>query len=330
MITLTLLFINPDSAKESAKNGLLLAGNVIIPTLFPFLVCTLIIYKSRALNALPFPKKIKHLKDNFIIFLLSNLGGYPTGSKLINEKFENGEISNTDAELLLFCSINSGPAFSILAVGGGILKSYKLGIILYASQFLSSFLIFLIISRKFSQEISLINQKENSFVDIFVSSVSDSSYAMLNISGYIVVCSTFLGILKSCDIPDFFNKSVNYTLEISNAILTTNNVYILAIILSFASFSIIFQVLSISKAFSPSIFKIILSRLIHSYFSVTFTYIILKILELNVQTMGNISEKIIFADNSVVLTLLLLLTIIAFICSVDSKKYCGKISADIF
>lgn len=325
-----LLFSNLQIAKESAKNGMMLAGNVIIPSLFPFLVCTLIIYKYKALDIITFPKKFKHLKDYFIIFLLSNIGGYPIGAKLISEKFLNNEISRKDAELLLFCSINSGPAFSILTVGEGVVGSVKLGVIIYISQLFSALLMFLILSKKFSMEILTSLNNKKAFTEIFVESVSESSVAMLNICGYIVICSTILGIVNSTNINLLFKRLLNCTMEISNAVLSTRNVYILVIILSFASFSIIFQVLSICRCFAPSFIKIIISRIIHSVLSVGFTFIILKIFPQNIETIGNIKNNIAVGNNSVILTLLLLLTVTAFIYSINSKKYCGKISVDIF
>ncbi len=330
VLFLILLLTNPNIAKESAKGGLLLAGNVIIPTLFPFLVCALIIYKNRILDILPFSKKIRHLKDNFAIFLLSNLGGYPIGAKLINEKFGRNELSKKDAELLLFCSVNSGPAFSILVVGGGILHSFKLGIVIYLSQLISSLIMFIAVSSKFSREISALEYKKESFVDMFVTSVSDASSAMLNISGYIVICSTFLGIINNSKIYGVFKTVINLTLEISNAIISTKNVYILVIILSFSSFSIIFQVLSICRAFSPSILKIMLSRVIHAFLSGGFTYLLLKIFPIARKTVSNTANAITFGNNSIILTSLLILTLVTLFYSLNSKKYCGKISADIF
>lgn len=270
------------------------------------------------------------MKDYFIIFLLSNLGGYPIGAKLISEKYSKKEITKKNSELLLLCSINSGPSFCILAVGGGILNSLNLGVILYISQLFSSLLMFSIISKKFSREIIVSNERKLSFSEIFVSSVSDSSFAMLNICGYIVICSTISGVLNNTNINSHLKMFFNFSFEISNAILSTKNVYILSIILSFASFSIIFQILSICKEISPSFKKIIISRIIHSGLSVTLTYLILKIFHYEIQTIGNISKKITIGYSSYILTALFLLTLIALVNSLNTKNYCGKISKDIF
>lgn len=325
-----ILFLNSESVKIAVIDGMLLCFNVIVPALFPFLVLSLFISKSKMLNKIPFTSKWKNFQTYLNIFILSNIGGYPIGAKLLSDAFKNGEISKKDAQLMLLCCINGGPAFTILVIGAGILRSSRLGIVLYFSQFLASFTIFLFIANKLEKCLKK-PIKSDSLIDSFVSSVSDSSASMINMSGFIIVCSVILNLIKKINNFESIKKTVYLSLEISNAILTTRNIFVLSFILGFASISIILQVFYFTKNFNPNKVIIFFSRIITGLLSTGYTFIIVKTLSISVETLGNINSKISINKNSnFILSILFLITCLTFIYSVANKKYCGKISTDIF
>ena len=76
------LIIYPSVASDGVKYGLSLCATVIIPSLFPFTVLALIVFK---LNV-PF------LNKSTAIMLLSHLGGYPVGAKLVDAAYKENEI----------------------------------------------------------------------------------------------------------------------------------------------------------------------------------------------------------------------------------------------
>ena len=130
-----LVITNPKVCTEGAVKGLLLSGRVIIPSLFPFTACVLFIMKSGGLSLLdfanPFTKRVFRLSpQQFSLMLLSFIGGYPVGGKLLNEAVKSGKISKENAGIMLNYCVNAGPAFIVLAVGGGILGSKKIGYLL--------------------------------------------------------------------------------------------------------------------------------------------------------------------------------------------------------
>lgn len=330
IVLFIILILNSKVVGSSVKKGMLLCCDVIIPTLFPFLVLSLFISKSGMLNALPFPKKYRYFQKYLGIFILSLLGGYPIGAKLLNDAYEKGVIDKKSAELLLFCSVNAGPAFTILVVGGGILGSTKLGWILYLSQIISSLLTFILISLRLSKE-EKITENADSLTDSFVLSVSDASVSMLSMSGYIIICTAIIGILKNLSLPFILKKVLFLTIEISNAILETKNIYVLSLILCFSGFSIIFQILFITKSFKPNAFKVLLSRIVNASLSAALAFAFLKIFKISTETLSNTTALLrLSQNNSLVISFMLLVTCIAFIYSINAKKYCGKFSADIF
>ncbi len=318
----------PEIAKAGAKSGIIIAYEIILPSLFPMLCACLMINKSNLIDEIPIFKKKNYLKNYFYVVIISNLGGYPIGAKVLNEQFKNKQISKKDANLLLYCSVNPGPAFTVLVVGCGILNSLKAGIVIYISQILSSLVIFCLIYKFLEKNYNEINKKKLNFSDIFVDSVSDASLSILNISGYIIFSSSILEIINSADINLSF---INYFFEITNAILSTKNIYILSIILSFASFSILFQIISIAKAFKPNFIKIVAFKILNCILTVILIIIILKIFPIKFETMSNLYGKVLTNNsNKLVFTLIFISTFISFLVSITNEKLCGKISKDIF
>lgn len=324
-----LFLLNPQNVKISIINGLLICGNVIIPSMFPFMVISLIIAKSDILYNIPFPKKYIKYKLPIFIFILSSIGGYPIGAKIICNEFTSGKLTEKCSESLLLSCINAGPSFVILTVGCGILNSQKAGILLYISHILSSAIIFLITHKNVKSNNYDKFENSQTVSEIFVNSVYDASFGTVNICGYLLISSAILSLVTTENtIIKLIFKS---TLEIGNAILSTENIYILSAILGFGSFSVIFQIINISKPFSPKISKIILFKLLHSLMSVCFTYILLKLFPIKTQTISNTGNlNIYYTNNSAILGVMLLFTTIAFIYSLSIKKYCGKIKIDIF
>lgn len=85
-----LIIIKPELCAAGAAEGILLCGRVLIPSLFPMTVCTLFITGSGAFSGLKrlsaVTQKLFHLSSGeFITVVLSLIGGYPVGAKLLNE-----------------------------------------------------------------------------------------------------------------------------------------------------------------------------------------------------------------------------------------------------
>ena len=149
----TLLIIKPEPCRTGVINGILLCGRVIIPSLFPFTMCVLFIDKSNILKRLEplsfLTNKLFGLSGElFSIMLLSLIGGYPIGAKLLNESVNAGKISQETARNMLNYCVNGGPAFIVAAVGSGILNSKKIGTILLLSH-ISATLVICSVSRFF-------------------------------------------------------------------------------------------------------------------------------------------------------------------------------------
>ena len=138
-----LLVIFSGQAAEGARQGLAVCTATLIPSLLPFFVL------ADLLSALGLPDLLGDLfggamkrlfrlsSEGAQAFFLGLSGGYPLGASLVADLRRRERIDRPSAErLLAFCN-NSGPAF-IIGAAGGVFKSPKAGLLLYASHVLAA------------------------------------------------------------------------------------------------------------------------------------------------------------------------------------------------
>ena len=125
---LLLLLLCPSAAAEGARAGLSLTAEVLLPSLFPFMVLTDLLTGS----ALPGTER------RALSFLLGFAGGYPTGARLVCGLYSSGRITRAEAEWRLGWCSNCGIGFLFGTVAAGLLGRPALGIPLLIIQALSA------------------------------------------------------------------------------------------------------------------------------------------------------------------------------------------------
>ena len=114
---LVLLLAKPDWAFTGAKNGLVLWGMVVLPTLMPFMLCSQAVAGLGAVPLFmkpfrPFFTHILHLSDQGgYVFFSGLLCGYPMGAKTCRDFLEKGWIEEAEARFLLAISNHPSPMF---------------------------------------------------------------------------------------------------------------------------------------------------------------------------------------------------------------------------
>lgn len=326
VVFIVLLFKEPEICKNGIIRGILLSGRVIVPSLFPIMVCLLFLQNANFFKLFdflnPLTNKIFRLSSNeFCIFLLSLLGGYPVGAKLLSE----ADLDDKKATLMLNYCINAGPGFIVSAIGFGILKSKETGILLLSSHILSSF--FLCFITSFFMPCTNIQNKKLQALNLsdnFVLSTYKASESIFSICSFVILFSGinayFVGVLKP----------LSFLLEITNAVTYTKNIYLISFLLGFSGICVWFQIFSSAKKIKINLLFFIISRLFHGVLSVGITWLLARIFGLSVQTISNGS---VFVKNMVystpVLSLCLLIMAMIFIISLQTKKYAGKITEDM-
>ena len=289
IIFIIFMFVFPNDCRQGAFKGIILCGRIIIPSLFPFTVCVSLLMRTGACDVIsflnPLTKKVFNLNaTQFSIFLLSLIGGYPIGAKLIEEASISGRVDRRTYHSLICCCINAGPAFTVIAVGEGLFGSETLGYYFFVSHIVSAFIL-LIWQRKHFNPLQTggIFKTEKSVGEIFVDCVADSAASMLNICSFIIIFSTINAYLSKYSVL----YPLVMLLEVTNGITFTKNIYLISFLLGFSGVSVWFQVISVLKKFSIELKSFLFSRLLHGFFSAVILLVLIKTVPIKFDTLSN-------------------------------------------
>ncbi len=321
MFYIYVLIAMPEICKNGTIMGILLCGRVIIPALFPFTMCVLFIMNSGLFDKL-----------SFFVVLLSFVGGYPIGAKLLSNAVAEKKLSPEKAGNMLNYCINAGPAFIISAVGNGILGNKQIGVILLISHIISGLILCLVTSakRKNTEKAKQVKIAPPNLVDNFVKSASDASSTVLGICGFVILFSAINAYIS------YFAQSLKpikplaLLLEVTNAVTLTDNIYLISFLLGLGGISVWCQVLSVSGKIKINYLKFIIFRLLHGSVSALLTYLILKLFPVNISVFSNIQSFSFsyFYSTWAVASSLVIMGIV-FMVSLSTKKYTGKLLEDI-
>jgi len=192
------LFFQTNTATEAIIRSLNLCGRTVIPALFPYLVLSNLLSAGQGLE-LQWLNRVFGIHGNGVpAMVMGTFGGYPTGAKTAANLYAANQISQNDAERLLFFSCNAGPAFVLGMVGGALYHSTAAGFALFGIQILSSILCGLILPK--TQDAFKKPQRsapnEVSFGASLTHSIADAGLTMLKICAFILFFSVLLAAEK--------------------------------------------------------------------------------------------------------------------------------------
>ncbi len=285
-----LIIIVPNIVITSAKDGLMLWFNKIIPSILPFLIGTNLLIHLGFIDFLgtlldSFMKKFFRVSGcGAFALVLGMLSGYPVGAKITASLRENNKISKTEAQRLISFTNNSGPLFIIGAIGIGMFNNVNIGYLILIIHYISAITVGFLFRFYKPLEVTLIN-KNTSFKDAFLKlklarlksnktigqilseSVKDSLETIAIVGGFVILFSVISALLQ---VSEIFEKIGNIILidnlkplsngifigfiEITNGInivSSFNNIYSIIITCALVSFS----GLSIIAQTSSMIFK---------------------------------------------------------------------------
>lgn len=174
--------------KKEIMAALMIWANVIIPSVFPYLIISQYISNSSITQKSPMgiTTSILGIKRCSIkAIICSAFCGYPAGAVCAKNLYESGEIDIREAQRLICYTNNAGPLFLISAVGTSILGSTKDGAVIYLIQLLSSFVYGIVIREKTNQHSRKTNQANLQKGD-FCQYVKNGVNICVNICGFMV------------------------------------------------------------------------------------------------------------------------------------------------
>ncbi len=120
-IGMLILILDSKTALLGAAQGIDLCIKTVIPSLFPFILLSILITEGFSGMSMSFLRPVSKLfsmpKGTEAILVPAFFGGYPIGAQCIGTAFRAGSITKANAQkLLAFCS-NAGPSFLFGMVG---------------------------------------------------------------------------------------------------------------------------------------------------------------------------------------------------------------------
>ena len=287
------------ASAQGARQALGLCAATVIPSLFPFMTVSTYILKSDILSL--FGKRSEKIcrflfdlpKQAGIIFLMSLVGGFPVGAKLIADGIKSGSLSvNQGKRMLLFC-VNPGPAFVINIVGTALLGSRKAGVILLVSLCVSSFVTG-IISRFFKDGKELTaNCNKMQEASPLVSSVSESVTAIIGVCAWIVVFSALLGVINASSLNESAKQWLNMLAEVTGGCQISAKKFplpVTALLLGWSGFSVHAQIMPYVSVARLKYKHFAVSRLFNGTLSMGISYLLFKAFPCQVSVFSNAGE----------------------------------------
>lgn len=309
--------------------------NVIIPSLYGFLIISGFLVRSGLYSSMGKPfyiisKYIFHIKPEFFsVFILSQVGGYPLGAKLLADLVKSNEMSKKEAEdMMIFC-YSGGPAFLAGAVGAAIFGTPEVGLYVFLSVFSTNIILALIVGwLKAVPDGSFNTKKKKSDISfsVLTDSVISAAKSLFVICAMIVFFSILLALIEKSGVlelisgysenPDMLLAWLKALIEISNISEIPHDLYsalpLITAGISLGGLCILMQIITIvGGAFSLKKFFLIRPA------AMVLSCIFMKIY-MNMFAIGTLSlqcgERLAFTEASGALPsiLLIIMTILLF------------------
>lgn len=309
----------PKTSTQGARTGLQFCGEILIPSIFPFMVLSSFVVKSglsarmgRVLS--PVTQTLFHLPGNTgATILIGMIGGYPSGARGIKALIEQGEISEKQGARMLCFAVGAGPAFVISAVGGGLLNSGRAGVLLFLSQITAALLIGILAGlpyRKEKNECKDRSEKGRStdFSTALVDSTSDSASGMLSMCAFVILFSALISILREsgagealtllltkCGVPPAAARSLlSILLEVtggcSEAARAGASPTLISFALGWAGVCVHFQIAASLHSFHFSRAKFTFFRLAHGLLAAAASAVLFRFFPQEQEVFSNLSK----------------------------------------
>ena len=205
--TAAALLSRPERYLTACFDGLCLWAECVLPSLFPFMVITMLLIGLGAPQAAARPLKKFTEKLNLPpaalpLFLMSAASGYPAGSRMLYEYYDGGLIGERDAKKLAPLTSACGPLFALGTVGSKAFGGGYAGVKLFSACLLSvvgTSVIYSLLSKK-SNPPSVIAPPKKRDNNVLFSAFSGAVNASLIAGGFICFFYTLSKIIADFNI----------------------------------------------------------------------------------------------------------------------------------
>lgn len=283
-VSLAVLILDSQTSLQGAREGISLCVLVVIPSLFPFLFLSAMLpsrllgTRIRSIGGLC---RLCGIPDGAeSLLLLSFLGGYPVGAKMVYDAYRQGCISKPAAcRMLGFCN-NAGPAF-LFGMIGGLFTDKKIVWGLWLIHILSAVLVGVLLPGK-TRETCILTRKEPLTVP---KALENSLKTMGNICGWVIIFRVILTILDRWFLwlfPQEIYAGIFGLFELSNGIACLNEVANDAIrfvlcsgVLAFGGLCVFMQTASVTKELGLG--RYFPGKVLHCLFSILLSLLFVQL-----------------------------------------------------
>lgn len=283
--------------EDGIARGIAICTQTLIPSLFPFLFLSSFLVRSGACTAAgPW---VSHITQALFrlpgscagVILMGLLGGYPVGIGMTEELMQRGELAPSQAQrLVLFC-VDAGPAFTIAAVGTGMMGSAHTGVLLYVSGAVS--VLAMGVMMRFLPERRPVQAQPGNpaaplpLADAMTTAVSSAVKAMVNICAWVLLFCAAGNLIHLIPMPDAWYNTVAYVLEISSGCVAAAHrapPAVLSAMLSFSGLCVICQLTPGARRCGVPLWQLFLSRIIAAALSGAICALLCRIFPSYIQT----------------------------------------------
>ncbi|WMJ23522.1 hypothetical protein RBG61_02290 [Paludicola sp. MB14-C6] len=339
LLLFSIIFFSSELA-SGIKNGITISLNLVIPSLFIFMIFSNIIMKSSLCRIISYPFRFiaKHIykisPQHITIVVLSLIGGYPIGAKLISNAVAEQKMSTITGEKMLCYCVNCSPAFLITAVGSSIFHNAKIGVLIFISQVIACLIVGFLTSKFYNNKDTSIQLKPTKppkiNATLIVNSVNDAVRSLIVICSFIVAFSAFMplvGVFTQKLDPNL-NIVIQGLLEVTtacNALRDLHSPHVIlyaAIFTAFGGICVHLQVCAMLKGSNIRLRKFYFYRIIYTAISGLIVFFYLKLFP---NTMNCISfntsqsTKTYSVSPAATLFLILLSILLLFFCKKSDK-----------
>lgn len=342
----TILILNPEKSVLYTKNGILLCQDIIIPSLFPFFVCSGLLVYSGFCEILaklfkPIMKPLFNINPSgSAAFILGLISGYPLGAVTTCQLYNSLYVSKSEAErLLAFCN-NSGPLFILGAVGVSIYHSPQAGMLLYCAHILGAISVGILFrfykTSSFNAPRAEIVNEQKSISEVFSIVLNNSIQSILTVCGCVIFCSVMVNLLMDMiSVNETFKALLNSSLEFVSGLSKISyldlslfsKLIMSAGVCAFAGLSVHMQVMGVAAKSGLSLKPYIFGKCLHAIFAILYTYILLKTFPLATPAFSSTVDKESLSAGffiSSVYSILTVLLIISMIIIYFATRICKK------
>lgn len=276
---------NSAQIAEGVREGIDISLRTLIPSMFVFLAAANFISDSPLGRAVSLPfrgiaRKLFRLDPAaFTIFLLSLIGGYPVGAKLIASKIRKNQLSVKDGQRMLSFCTNCSPAFLLSGVSLGLWGTAGPGLVIYLSQVLAAVVLAVCSSFKApAVEIRESGSREREELSsLFVGSVTSAAKSMGIICVFVVFFCGFFPFLDRLPLPEWASLLGKGLLEVTSGCQMIRgrtfleSVYLVCLFTAFGGVCVHLQLTALLYQTGIRMGPFLLSRVLYTVLSLVFT-----------------------------------------------------------